>query len=475
MFSVLSVLSCFKAAIECLEFLSGIPDGFFADKAVLELGCGLGVVGQLRGARVTLTDRTTQLPILQHNVGANFSGQRDDAPRVAVLDWTDLPEWALQTPWDLIIASDVAYDEDCFAPLIDCLSWLSCPARQSHAGTKIILALPDRPETLLFFSAADVAGMTWRRLSHFSRPDLATPLSIYQFVQRPCFLEVCRQIRPHSSTTEASPSKRCKVANATQARTMVVFDFDWSLVEENSDTWVLDQLGATEIFKQLKATVMPWTELMDASLLAAHEKLGKHRQDIAEACASTPFAACMRQAVVDLAARGCDLVIVSDANSFFIEAILQHHGLLEHFKEVHTNRATWEGGALHVRPHHQGAEPHGCPNCPANLCKGKVMEQLLLQQNYSRVVFLGDGAGDLCPSTRLGPRDFVLSREFYPTGAPCSLLRLAKSESARVTACFRGAGPLDAAAADPAALAAAAEADGCTAAHAHAPLGAGLQ
>ena len=40
------------------------------------------------------------------------------------------------------------------------------------------------------------------------------------------------------------------------------------------------------------------------------------------------------QAVVDLAARGCDLVIVSDANSFFIEAILQHHGLLEHFKEV---------------------------------------------------------------------------------------------------------------------------------------------
>ena len=40
---------------------------------------------------------------------------------------------------------------------------------------------------------------------------------------------------------------------------MVVFDFDWSLVEENSDTWVLDQLGATEIFKQLKATgMLPW-------------------------------------------------------------------------------------------------------------------------------------------------------------------------------------------------------------------------
>lgn len=48
--------------------------------------------------------------------------------------------------------------------------------------------------------------------------------------------------------------------------------------------------------------------------------------------------------------------------------------------QVHTNRATWEGGALHVRPHHQGAEPHGCPNCPANLCKGKVSGPLHLNQ-----------------------------------------------------------------------------------------------
>ena len=46
--------------------------------------------------------------------------------------------------------------------------------------------------------------------------------------------------------------------DARQARTMVVFDFDWSLVEENSDTWVLEQLGAIDIFKRLKATgVLP--------------------------------------------------------------------------------------------------------------------------------------------------------------------------------------------------------------------------
>ena len=44
--------------------------------------------------------------------------------------------------------------------------------------------------------------------------------------------------------------------DAGTSRTLVVFDFDWSLVEDNSDTWVLDQLGATDIFKRLKATGM---------------------------------------------------------------------------------------------------------------------------------------------------------------------------------------------------------------------------
>ena len=35
---------------------------------------------------------------------------------------------------------------------------------------------------------------------------------------------------------------------------LYVFDFDWSLVEENSDTWVLDQLEANEVFRRLKGT-----------------------------------------------------------------------------------------------------------------------------------------------------------------------------------------------------------------------------
>lgn len=52
----------------------------------------------------------------------------------------------------------------------------------------------------------------------------------------------------------------------------------------------------------------------------------------------------------------------------------------------------------------------------------QVLEGLLAEVEYSRVVYLGDGSGDVCPCMRLRPVDFVLARECYPTGsAPCGI------------------------------------------------------
>lgn len=45
------------------------------------------------------------------------------------------------------------------------------------------------------------------------------------------------------------------------------------------------------------------------------------------------------------------------------------------FESVITNPAEFCSGTLRVRPYHAGPNPpapHGCPFCPANLCKGQV-------------------------------------------------------------------------------------------------------
>ncbi|TXG61188.1 hypothetical protein EZV62_012551 [Acer yangbiense] len=90
-------------------------------------------------------------------------------------------------------------------------------------------------------------------------------------------------------------------------RVVVVFDFDKTILDCDSDNWVVDELGVNHLFTQLLPT-MPWNSLMDRMMMELHSR-GKTMEDIAH---------CLKQAP-------CDLKILSDANVFFIETILKHH------------------------------------------------------------------------------------------------------------------------------------------------------
>ena len=54
--------------------------------------------------------------------------------------------------------------------------------------------------------------------------------------------------------------------------------------------------------------------------------------------------------------------------------------------------------------------PHGCPRCPASLCKGREVQALRHAGAGRRFVFVGEGAGDVCAALALGREDFVLAR-----------------------------------------------------------------
>lgn len=60
----------------------------------------------------------------------------------------------------------------------------------------------------------------------------------------------------------------------------------------------------------------------------------------------------------------------------------------------------------------------------------QVLEDFLLQRNYQQVVYLGDGKGDYCPCTRLGPNDCILARQRYPDGSGCALPKLLADQGA---------------------------------------------
>ncbi|KAG2722768.1 hypothetical protein I3760_02G141100 [Carya illinoinensis] len=110
-------------------------------------------------------------------------------------------------------------------------------------------------------------------------------------------------------------------------------------------------------------------------------------------------------------ALGCDLRIVSDANTFFIETILKHLELREYFSEINTNPSF--------------ADEEGRGSFPTMIPTGLLMAVVSALQTCARIqasvykeeekfIYLGDGSGDYCPSLKLGDVDHVMPRKDFP-------------------------------------------------------------
>ena len=116
----------------------------------MELGCGLGACGLACGmhgaAEVLLTDVPKMQRLLEYNIASNLPVMPETAwVHSAVLDWTAIlpagSHWrssCCARQWDVILGSDLVYDERLFEPLWRTLDALAGPK------TLIILALPKR-------------------------------------------------------------------------------------------------------------------------------------------------------------------------------------------------------------------------------------------------------------------------------------------------------------------------------------------
>ncbi|XP_039064946.1 inorganic pyrophosphatase 1-like [Hibiscus syriacus] len=196
---------------------------------------------------------------------------------------------------------------------------------------------------------------------------------------------------------------------------VVIFDFDKTIIDCDSDNWVVDELGFTELFNQLLPT-MPWNSLMDKMMEEIHAE-GKTIADIVEVLKRTPIHPWIVPAIKSAYALGCELRVVSDANTFFIDTILEHLGLRECFLEINTNPSFVDDEEkLRIFPHHDFTKSsHGCSLCPPNMCKGMVIERIqALLEGKKRIIYLGDGSGDYCPSLKLGETDYMMPRKNFP-------------------------------------------------------------
>ncbi|KAF9096869.1 hypothetical protein BGX29_008415, partial [Mortierella sp. GBA35] len=175
--------------------------------------------------------------------------------------------------------------------------------------------------------------------------------------------------------------------SSTISKRLFVFDFDWTLIEADSDLWVAENLAA-DLAKEQESFVgkILWTDLQDILLQRLFER-GVTKQDLERTLHKIPFTPEIIAALRLMKSHGAELCILSDANTFYIDCILKAHGLDRVFSKIITNPAHFDDqGRLHVaRFHGLDKPPHNCPlPCQLNLCKGKELQNLIDSQNWDQ-------------------------------------------------------------------------------------------
>lgn len=140
---------------------------------------------------------------------------------------------------------------------------------------------------------------------------------------------------------------------------------------------------------------------MNLLLQELHSSQGVSEPILRTCLSSIPFHDDMGKALSVATTSGGEVIIISDANTFYIDHILNVKGVRGHISRIITNPATFREDGLLMIEKHTVNPPHGCSRCAVNLCKGKELLSHLSEKPFDRVVYLGDGRNDFCPATKL--------------------------------------------------------------------------
>lgn len=210
--------------------------------------------------------------------------------------------------------------------------------------------------------------------------------------------------------------------------TIFVWDFDWTIINSNSDEYVpAGFLGDEEVAKRITAEMeehgpTKWHECVANLINACMIEKGCSKNDILDKAAQMPFLVDVKQALTDVANnKQCRQAIISDGNDKFIEAFLRRNEMIDFFSSIETNVGSWEtndaGTSFKIQYQSSKFGGHECKlRCPPNLCKTQVLEYILNRMSSKgtkrpRIVYVGDGHNDACPALQvLNENDVLLAR-----------------------------------------------------------------
>lgn len=201
-------------------------------------------------------------------------------------------------------------------------------------------------------------------------------------------------------------------------KNLAIFDFDHTIVDANSDTAVMELVDKNKFPPDLRKMHKSagWTAFMQAVFNVLHENQVTE-PDIAGLIRRLPEVSGIKHLIQTLHdSMDYDVIIISDANTYFINAWLEGNGLSSKVLKVYSNPGAFnEQGRLEIEMFH---DQDSCQLSTRNLCKGQIMQDFTKEQSkrgivYQRVIYVGDGQNDFCPILRLGSTGVACCRKAY--------------------------------------------------------------
>nr|XP_003706641.1 PREDICTED: probable phosphatase phospho2 [Megachile rotundata] len=198
---------------------------------------------------------------------------------------------------------------------------------------------------------------------------------------------------------------------------LVAFDFDHTIANDNTDVVARKLLPKEKLPDSVKDLHRSsgWIPYMGKIFELLHNNSIDVKQ-IKNAVVNIPPVPGVDELLRELHTRGCEIIIISDSNTLFINEWLKSKNLNHVITETFTNPAKIsDDGMIRVDMYHV---QNSCKLSTVNLCKGQILEGYIKKRNsegtyFDRVVYVGDGKNDLCPILRLCERDLAFPRKDY--------------------------------------------------------------
>ncbi len=178
---------------------------------------------------------------------------------------------------------------------------------------------------------------------------------------------------------------------------IAAFDFDNTIIPVNSDTYINKLVKSRRELSDLThiyphhveeiGDINGWTARMQAVFDFMHKEYNITEKDFTECLNEIEIEESMKKLLRALKEKDYRLVIISDANTIFIETILRQNGLADLFdmnKSIYTNKAFFDqNGRLNVLPfnqsYNQEKQTFNCETnmCAKNICKGICLISLM--------------------------------------------------------------------------------------------------